>query len=116
MKKKKMNLRDKEDRLHEKEERLHEKSEKAEKKDRKVHKQLARLHKKEDSTPHSSPKRKSVPLKSGPAKKKVEKVMKEFKSGKLHSGSKRGPEVTNRKQAIAIALSEARKASKKRKK
>lgn len=43
-------------------------------------------------------------------KKKVEKVMKEFKEGKLHSGSKKGPEVNNPKQAIAIALSEARKA------
>lgn len=42
-------------------------------------------------------------------KKKVEKVMHEFKSGKLHSGSKKGPEVTNPKQAVAIALSEARK-------
>lgn len=41
---------------------------------------------------------------------KVEKVMKEFKSGKLHSGSKKGPKVKSRKQAIAIALSEARKA------
>ncbi len=43
-------------------------------------------------------------------KKKVKKVMEEFKEGKLRSGSKRGPEVTNPKQAIAIALSEARKA------
>lgn len=41
---------------------------------------------------------------------KVEKVMKEFKSGSLHSGSKKGPEVKSKKQAIAIALSEARKA------
>lgn len=40
---------------------------------------------------------------------KIAKVMGEFKSGKLHSGSKRGPEVTNPKQAVAIALSEARK-------
>lgn len=40
---------------------------------------------------------------------KVEKVMKEFKEGKLHSGSKKGPEVKNRKQAVAIALNEARK-------
>lgn len=39
--------------------------------------------------------------------------MHEFKEGKLHSGSKKGPEVTNRKQAIAIALSEARKAGEK---
>lgn len=42
-------------------------------------------------------------------KSKVEKVMHEFKTGSLHSGSKRGPHVTSRKQAIAIALSEARK-------
>lgn len=41
-------------------------------------------------------------------KKKVKKVMEEYKEGKLHSGSKKGPEVTSRKQAIAIALSEAR--------
>jgi hypothetical protein len=41
---------------------------------------------------------------------KIAKVMGEFKSGKLHSGSKEGPEVTNPKQAVAIALSEARKA------
>lgn len=41
---------------------------------------------------------------------KISKVMGEFKSGKLHSGSKKGPEVTNPKQAVAIALSEARKA------
>lgn len=40
---------------------------------------------------------------------KIHKVMKEFKEGKLHSGSKEGPEVGSRKQAIAIAMSEARK-------
>lgn len=44
-------------------------------------------------------------------KAKVKKVMKEFKSKTLHSGSKKGPVVKNRKQAVAIALSEARKAS-----
>lgn len=38
---------------------------------------------------------------------KVKKVMKEFKEGKLHSGSKKGPEVTNPKQAVAIAMSES---------
>jgi hypothetical protein len=43
-------------------------------------------------------------------KKKIKKVMKEFKEGKLHSGSKKGPDVTNPKQATAIALSEAREA------
>lgn len=40
---------------------------------------------------------------------KVQKVMREYKEGKLHSGSKKGPLVKNEKQAIAIALSEARK-------
>lgn len=38
---------------------------------------------------------------------KVHKVMSEFKRGKLHSHSKKGPLVKSRKQAIAIALSEA---------
>ncbi len=41
-------------------------------------------------------------------KKKVEKVMHEYKHGTLKSGS--GGKVKNRKQAIAIGLSEARKA------
>lgn len=41
---------------------------------------------------------------------KVQKVMHEYKHGTLHSGSKRGPRVRSRKQAVAIALSEARKA------
>lgn len=44
---------------------------------------------------------------------KIEKVMEEYKEGSLRSGSKNGPQVTNRKQAIAIALSEARKAGQK---
>jgi hypothetical protein len=39
--------------------------------------------------------------------KKVGVVMGEFKKGKLHSGSKKGPKVTSRKQAVAIAMSEA---------
>lgn len=43
---------------------------------------------------------------------KVAKVMHEFGEGKLHSGSKKGPKVTNPKQAIAIALSEQRAAKK----
>lgn len=42
------------------------------------------------------------------AQEKVEKVMHEMKAGKLKSGS--GQKVTSRKQAIAIGLSEARKA------
>jgi hypothetical protein len=45
--------------------------------------------------------------------KKVAKVMKEFKAGSLRSGSKKGPKVTSRKQAVAIAMSEAKKTKKK---
>jgi hypothetical protein len=44
---------------------------------------------------------------------KIAKVMKEFKAGKLHSGSKKGPLVKNKKQAVAIALSEANVGKKK---
>ena len=43
---------------------------------------------------------------------KVQAVMHEFKAGSLHSGGS-GRKVTNRKQAIAIALSEARRAGQK---
>jgi len=43
------------------------------------------------------------------AQEKVEKAMHEMKKGALKSG-KSGKKVTNRKQAIAIGLSEARKA------
>ena len=42
---------------------------------------------------------------------KMEKVMSEFKAGELKSGGDK--KVTNRKQAIAIALSEAGIAKKK---
>lgn len=44
---------------------------------------------------------------------KVGKVMEEYREGVLHSGSKKGPTVTNPKQAKAIALSEARNAGSK---
>ncbi len=43
--------------------------------------------------------------------KKVGKVMKEFKEGTLHSG-KGGKVVKSKDQAIAIAMSEGRKAAK----
>ena len=48
-------------------------------------------------------------MKISEAAKKISKVMGEYKAGKLHSGSKKGPEVSSPKQAIAIAMSEAGK-------
>lgn len=48
---------------------------------------------------------------------KMEKVMHEFKEGKLKSGKDgKGGKVTSRKQAIAIGLSEEREAKAKKKK
>lgn len=35
-------------------------------------------------------------------------VMKKYRAGRLHSGSKHGPVVTNPHQALAIQISEAR--------
>lgn len=48
-------------------------------------------------------------------KEKIATVLREFKNKKLHSGSKKGPKVRKRSQAIAIALNEARKLKKKKK-
>ena len=50
---------------------------------------------------------KKTPKATPAQKKKVEKVMHEFKEGELHSGSEDGPIVEDRDQAVAIALSEA---------
>lgn len=47
------------------------------------------------------------------AKNKMKKVMGEYKEGSLHSG-KGGPVVKSRKQAIAIAMSEANMAKNKK--
>ena len=45
---------------------------------------------------------------------KVGKVMHEYKTGALHSGGKSGPVVKSRKQAVAIAMSEAKMPKKKK--
>lgn len=105
-----------------------------EKSDEKVHKDIAKVlkHEKQEKSEESKAgkkgdkklhemaekrDKKAKPVSKKPkAKAKIKKVMHEFKQGKLHSGSKKGPEVTKPKQAIAIALSEARKAGKKKKK
>ncbi len=54
-------------------------------------------------------------MKKATGAKKVAKVMKEYKSGTLHSG-KGGKVVKSRKQAVAIAMSEAKMAKKSKKK
>jgi len=54
---------------------------------------------------------KKASTEKGPAG-KIGKVMNEYEQGKLHSGSKSGPIVKSKKQAIAIAISEKLKAKK----
>ena len=48
-------------------------------------------------------------MKKTKGKAKIEKVMHEYKEGALHSGSKKGPVVKSKRQALAIAISEAKK-------
>jgi len=52
-------------------------------------------------------------MKNAAKKAKIAKVIKEFKSGTLNSGSSKGPIVKGKKQAIAIALSSAKMSKKK---
>ena len=51
-----------------------------------------------------------MPIKGQSPKEVMHTEMGEFKRGELHSGSKHGPVVKSRKQAVAIGLSESRKA------
>lgn len=63
--------------------------------------------------PMSKPAMVAKYAKGGSVKKgeqKIGRVMEEFTKGKLHSGSKEGPKVKSTKQAVAIALNEARAA------
>lgn len=48
-------------------------------------------------------------MSKGKEKRKVRKVLREFKEGELHSGSKTGPKVRDKAQALAIGFSEAKK-------
>ena len=50
-------------------------------------------------------------MKKTKAEAKISKVMREFKSGTLHSG-KGGPVVKKPKQALAIAISESKRKKK----
>jgi len=62
--------------------------------------------------------KKTTPAKkTAPNKGKVEIVMKEYASGKLHTGKPgpgKGPVVKSKKQAVAIAMSAAGMAKKKK--
>lgn len=54
-----------------------------------------------------------MPIAGMSPKETMQKEMHEFKHGELHSGSKKGPLVKKRRQALAIALSEAGLSNKK---
>lgn len=65
--------------------------------------------------PRKKSKRKATKRKRQPRRKtrghaKIQLVMHEFKHHQLHSGSPTGPLVRSRRQAVAIALSEQRRA------
>lgn len=51
----------------------------------------------------------NIPSMNPAMKAKMKKTMGEWKAGTLHSGSDKGPIVSNQKQAVAIGLNQARK-------
>jgi len=76
-------------------------------------KTAAKKHTKKTASKKTAAKKSSSTRKYSPSVgKDVEREMKAMKQGKLKSG-RSGEKVTSRKQAIAIALSEARKEGKK---
>ena len=56
----------------------------------------------------------SKPKTKSAKREKVKRVMDEWKSGSLRSGSKKGPRVKSQRQAVAIAMSESGQSRKKR--
>jgi len=76
------------------------------KKHEKHEKHESKVHEKKEHKAKKRAMKRRVPK----AKGKVEKVMHEFKEGALHSGSKKGPVVKSKRQALAIALNEQRRA------
>lgn len=54
-----------------------------------------------------------MPIAGKNKKEIISTEMKKFSKGELHSGSKKGPKVQSKAQALAIGYSEAKKAKKK---
>jgi len=73
------------------------------------HKHKMKKHAYEDGMEHEEHRSRVKKEKRG----KIAKVMREYAHGELHSGSKKGPKVKSRAQALAIGYSEARRGKKK---
>jgi hypothetical protein len=59
---------------------------------------------------------KPIPRTKAGKQAKAKTIMREWKAGDLHSGSKKGPVVKSQRQAVAIMLSETGRSRAKRKK